>query len=184
MEQKSWRDRLHPKYALPHQPRNVQYFVTHLLISPLYTLTLGCGYTPSQAFPSMATVKYSPDLQSKIRKTLRRLSKDLLRSGIALQDSDLHEEYLNAHAIERLTDLPWTQEEDSKCSSSFATPLASGLMDTLYEDAFREEKQKWPRHDFVLNGRFYTAHHLASTLLGYSSSIYWEFTTSPWDTME
>lgn len=133
---------------------------------------------------SMVTLTYSPNLRSKIRKTLRLLSNDLIGSGIALQDSDLSQEYLNAHSIERHTDLPWRQVEHSESSSSFATPLDSDLIDTIYKDAFTEEKPDWPRHDLALNGRFHSAYHLAYALLEYSDIINLELATSLWERME
>lgn len=132
----------------------------------------------------METLTYSSDLRSKIRKTLRLLSNDLVGSGIALQDSDLSQEYLNIHEIERHTDLSWRQVEDSECHSSFATPLDSDLIDPIYKDAFTEEKPEWPRHDLALNDRFHSAYHLAYALLEYSDIINWELATSLWERME
>ena len=134
--------------------------------------------------PSMATLTYSPDLESNVKKTLRRLSKYLLGSGIALQDSDLPQEFLNAHDIERHTDLSWRQVDDSERSSPFATPLDSDLIDAAFKAAVREEKPELPPHEFDLNGRFYTAFHLAYTLLEYSDDVNEELANSPWDRME
>ena len=117
---------------------------------------------------------------------LYRLAKNLSGSGITLQGSDLSQKYLNKHDIERQTDLPWTQVEDLECSSLFAKPLDSDLIESTFESAFRDEEEKpeWPRHDVDFNGRFYTAYHLAYTLLSYTHSISWEMETPPWDRME
>lgn len=132
----------------------------------------------------MATLTYSPDFRSKIRKTLRLLRDDLAGSGIALQDSDLSQEYLNIHNIERHTDLSWRPVEHSDSSSSFAKPLDSDLIDTAFKDAFtdEEEEREWPRRD--LSGRFRFAHQMAYALLGYANSIYYNLATPPWELME
>lgn len=74
--------------------------------------------------------------------------------------------------------------EHSESSSSFATPLDSDLIDTIYKDAFTEEKPDWPRHDHALGGQFHSAYHLAYALLEYSDIINWELATSFWERME
>ena len=170
--------------ALPHQrvvPWNNRSLFEYILgiTLPHYT---NHSRAPSSKMASLKNLSYD---KPKVRERLSLLAQDLIYPMITFQESSLSSELMKLKGIERHTNLSWGKERKAESSPLFTTPLPSTSFNRAFQDSVTAKELEWPEHDLDLNGRFYSAYHLAHTLIAYFNDIEWRIdTSSAWETVE